>query len=155
MWWVSSPYSLSAGPRPHRMRITVKHLADHSRALANVRPGTRVVAEGPYGPVTAAVRRRRKVLLVGGGRGTAPVAALPPATESPSPTTSTTGPSGSTDTGPTPTPSPAPAPSTGTQTVTGSAAQTRYGPVQVQITVTNGKITAVDAVDYPTESPRD
>src|SRR5947209_10045822 len=32
-----------------------------------------------------------------------------------------------------------------TVTVTGNAASTRYGPVQVQVTVTNGKITAVDA----------
>src|SRR4051794_22553431 len=75
------------------------------------------------------------------------VAALPPATESPSPTTSTTAPSGSTNTGSAATPTPT--------TVTGAAAQTRYGPVQVQITVSNGKITAVDAVEYPTESSRD
>jgi len=44
---------------------------------------------------------------------------------------------------------------TTTVTVTGSAASTRYGPVQVQITVTNGKITAVDAVEYPTAKSRD
>ena len=42
-----------------------------------------------------------------------------------------------------------------TVTVTGNAASTRYGPVQVQITVTNGKITAVDAVEYPTARSRD
>ena len=42
-----------------------------------------------------------------------------------------------------------------TVTVTGNAASTRYGPVQVQITVTNGKITAVDAVEYPTAKSRD
>jgi uncharacterized protein with FMN-binding domain len=42
-----------------------------------------------------------------------------------------------------------------TTTVTGSAAQTKYGPVQVQLTVTNGQITAVDAVVYPTSSSRD
>ena len=41
------------------------------------------------------------------------------------------------------------------QTVTGSAASTRYGPVQVQITVTNGQVTAVKAVQYPTGSSRD
>jgi uncharacterized protein with FMN-binding domain len=42
-----------------------------------------------------------------------------------------------------------------TRTVTGSAVPTRYGPVQVAITVTNGQITAVDAVVYPTQSGRD
>lgn len=45
--------------------------------------------------------------------------------------------------------------STGTKTVTGDAADTRYGPVQVKITVTNGKVSAVQAVDYPTNDPRD
>ena len=76
LWWTSSPYSLSAGPQPDRLRITVKDFGDHSRALAGVRPGTRVIAEGPYGAVTAAVRRRRKVLLIGGGIGVTPLRAL-------------------------------------------------------------------------------
>ena len=41
------------------------------------------------------------------------------------------------------------------KTVTGAAADTMYGPVQVQITVKNGKLTAADATVYPTETPRD
>jgi uncharacterized protein with FMN-binding domain len=45
--------------------------------------------------------------------------------------------------------------SNGTKTVTGDAADTRYGPVQVQITVSNGKLTGVTAVDYPQNDPRD
>jgi uncharacterized protein with FMN-binding domain len=47
------------------------------------------------------------------------------------------------------------APSSGTVTVTGTAAQTRYGPVQVALTVANGQLTAVDAVDYPQDRARD
>jgi predicted ferric reductase len=76
LWWTSSPYSLSAPPRSDRLRITVKALGDHSQALFAVRPGTRVVAEGPYGAVTASLRRRRKVLLLGGGVGITPLRAL-------------------------------------------------------------------------------
>ncbi|MEV6737543.1 FMN-binding protein [Streptomyces sp. NPDC051104] len=45
--------------------------------------------------------------------------------------------------------------STGTKTVTGEEAQTRYGPVQVRITVKNGKLTDVTAVEYPQDNPRD
>jgi uncharacterized protein with FMN-binding domain len=45
--------------------------------------------------------------------------------------------------------------STGTRTVTGEEAQTRYGPVQVRITVKNGKLTDVTAVEYPQDNPRD
>src|SRR3954447_2854552 len=41
------------------------------------------------------------------------------------------------------------------KTVTGTAADTRYGPVQIKITVTNGQLTAVTAVEYPTSNPRD
>ncbi|WP_328887807.1 FMN-binding protein [Streptomyces sp. NBC_00316] len=44
---------------------------------------------------------------------------------------------------------------TGTKTVTGDSVQTRYGPVQVRVTVKNGKLTDVTAVTYPQENPRD
>ena len=40
-------------------------------------------------------------------------------------------------------------------TFTGDSADTRYGPVQVKITVSGGKVTAAEAVDYPTNNPRD
>jgi predicted ferric reductase len=76
LWWSSSPYSLSAPVAADRMRITVKTLGDHSRALGRLQPGTRVFAEGPYGAMTAAARRNRKVLLVAGGVGITPLRAL-------------------------------------------------------------------------------
>jgi uncharacterized protein with FMN-binding domain len=44
---------------------------------------------------------------------------------------------------------------TGTKTVTGETAQTRWGPVQVKITVKNGRITDVTAVQSPSDNPRD
>ena len=40
-------------------------------------------------------------------------------------------------------------------TVTGDTAQTRWGPVQVQITVAGGQITDVTAVQYPNGNGRD
>ncbi|HEY0816288.1 MAG TPA: FMN-binding protein [Pseudonocardia sp.] len=43
----------------------------------------------------------------------------------------------------------------GATTVTGSVAQTRWGPVQVRITVANGKITAVDVPQSPDGNGRD
>jgi predicted ferric reductase len=76
MWWASNPYSLSAAPLANRLRITVKTLGDHSAKLASLRPGTRVVAEGPYGALTAARRTNRKVLLIAGGVGVTPLRAL-------------------------------------------------------------------------------
>ncbi|MFF3004839.1 FMN-binding protein [Kitasatospora sp. NPDC057940] len=43
----------------------------------------------------------------------------------------------------------------GTRKVTGDAVNTRYGPVQVEVTLAGSRITAVDVVKYPTEDRRD
>ena len=75
-WWQSHPYSLSAPPHPKALRITVKALGDHSSDLQDLKPGTRVLAEGPYGAFTAARRSRQRVLLIGGGIGITPLRAL-------------------------------------------------------------------------------
>lgn len=76
MWWQSHPYSLSAGPDNKFLRITVKDLGDHSGSLARLKPGTRVVAEGPYGVFTADARHGDRVVLVAGGVGVTPIRAL-------------------------------------------------------------------------------
>jgi uncharacterized protein with FMN-binding domain len=41
------------------------------------------------------------------------------------------------------------------KTVTGNVAQTQWGPVQVRLTVSAGKITAAEAVQYPNGNGRD
>jgi predicted ferric reductase len=76
LWWAANPYSLSAAPRHDMLRITVKIVGEHSDALRHLRPGTRVVAEGPYGGFTADRRGQRQVLLLGGGVGITPIRAL-------------------------------------------------------------------------------
>ncbi|MFF7153889.1 ferric reductase-like transmembrane domain-containing protein [Streptomyces sp. NPDC008139] len=76
LWWTASPYSLSAAPRRDLLRITVKAVGEHSTALAGLRPGTRIWAEGPYGALTAERRTRQKVLLLAGGVGVTPLRAL-------------------------------------------------------------------------------
>jgi uncharacterized protein with FMN-binding domain len=43
----------------------------------------------------------------------------------------------------------------GGKTYTGDTVQTRWGPVQVRITVKNGKLTDVTALSYPSDNPRD
>jgi predicted ferric reductase len=75
-WWQSHPYSLSIGQDARYLRITVKDLGDHSRSLASLKPGTRVVAEGPYGIFTAEERRTDRVVLIAGGVGVAPIRSL-------------------------------------------------------------------------------
>lgn len=68
----------------------------------------------------------------------APAAAAAPSTGTPSAGTPSTG-----------------TPAAGTTTVTGTTASTRWGPVQVQLTVAGKKITAVDVVQYPNGNGRD
>jgi ferredoxin-NADP reductase len=76
LWWAANPYSLSAPPLPNLLRITVKHAGEHSRSLFTLQPGTRVLAEGPFGAFTSARRRKPKVLLLAGGVGITPIRAL-------------------------------------------------------------------------------
>ncbi len=75
-WTRGHPYSLSAAPSGDALRITVKDLGDGSRALAGLKPGTRVAIEGPYGRLHAGVRTRRKVTLLASGIGVTPLRAL-------------------------------------------------------------------------------
>lgn len=76
-WWQAHPYSLSAGPRNTWLRITVKDLGDQSSALATqLKPGTRVVAEGPYGVFTAGSRETNKVVAFAAGIGITPIRAV-------------------------------------------------------------------------------
>ena len=75
-WWHGHPFSLSSAPNGEWLRITVKALGDDTRALQRLPIGTRVLVEGPYGVLTGARRRRRKILLIAGGIGIAPLRAL-------------------------------------------------------------------------------
>ncbi|WP_156760552.1 ferredoxin reductase family protein [Microbacterium karelineae] len=75
-WASAHPFSLSAPPSRHFLRLTVKEVGNGTRRLAGLTEGTRVLAEGPYGAMTAARRRGHGVLLVAGGIGITPMRAL-------------------------------------------------------------------------------
>ncbi|MFP3991212.1 ferredoxin reductase family protein [Streptomyces sp. E11-3] len=76
LWHSALPFSLSAPVRDDTLRITVKAIGDHTRRVRRLRPGTRVLATGPFGALTAHRRTRRKVLLLAGGVGITPMRAL-------------------------------------------------------------------------------
>jgi len=75
-WWASHPFSLSAAPDGRSLRLTVKDVGDFTGRIGAITPGTRVVAEGPFGVFTDAARRRDKVALIAGGIGITPIRAL-------------------------------------------------------------------------------
>ena len=76
LWLTAHPFSLSAPPTSTRLRLTVKDLGDGSGTLQQLEPGTWVLAEGPYGAMTADRRTRHNVLLFAGGVGITPMRAL-------------------------------------------------------------------------------
>ncbi len=75
-WTRAHPYSLSVAPDGRRLRITVKQAGDGSARLGALRPGTRVLFEGPYGRFSSRARTRSKVAMIGAGVGIAPLRAL-------------------------------------------------------------------------------
>jgi ferredoxin-NADP reductase len=69
--WRARPLSLSRAPDGATLELTAR-----APALAGLEPGTRVIAEGPLGGLTAAARRRERAALIAAGPGLAPVRAL-------------------------------------------------------------------------------
>lgn len=77
LWHQTHPFSLSAAPTNGVLRLTVKGVGNYTRRLKRrIRPGVRVIADGPYGAFTAELRRRQRVLLIGGGVGVTPLRAI-------------------------------------------------------------------------------
>ena len=75
-WSRAHPYSLSAAPDGHSLRITVQGVGDGSLATGELRPGVRALIEGPYGRLSPRARTRRKLAFLGAGVGTTPLRAL-------------------------------------------------------------------------------
>ncbi len=75
-WTRANPYSLSAAPDGRSLRLTAKALGDGSARIAQLKPGTRVVFEGPYGRLGDRARAHHRVALIGAGVGITPLRAL-------------------------------------------------------------------------------
>jgi len=75
-WWLANPFSLSAAPNGHTLRLTAKAVGATSAGLRRVPVGSRVFLEGPYGAFTSLHRTRPGVVLIAGGVGITPIRAL-------------------------------------------------------------------------------
>lgn len=75
-WTRGTPLSLAADPRRGELVVAARMVGDGTQRLATLRPGTRVLIEGPYGAFTGAVRTRRGILMLGAGAGVAPLVSL-------------------------------------------------------------------------------
>ncbi len=75
-WTRGNPFSLAAAPSGDRLTISARVVGDGTRRLLDLRPGTRVMFEGPHGAMTGEARTGTKLLLLGAGAGVAPLVAL-------------------------------------------------------------------------------
>jgi len=75
-WWRAHPFSLSAAPNSNFIRFTVGNRGDDTALLQKIKPGTRIILEGPYGIFTEDRRTREKVTLICAGIGAPPIRAL-------------------------------------------------------------------------------
>lgn len=75
-WFEAHPFSLSSGPGVPYLRFTTKSIGDFTAGLPELRQGTPVIVEGPFGLFTREACRSTKALLVGGGIGIAPIRPL-------------------------------------------------------------------------------
>lgn len=76
MWWQAHPFSVSAAPTTAGIRFTIKELGDDTPNLLKVKPGTRILLEGPYGVFTAEQAAGSPVVLIAGGVGISPIRAI-------------------------------------------------------------------------------
>ena len=72
----SHPFSISAVPTNDKIRFTIGDRGDATKLIQKLRPGARVILEGPFGIFTEARRTRVKTVLIGAGIGVVPIRAL-------------------------------------------------------------------------------
>ena len=75
-WWRPHPFSISAAPNNNFVRFTIGARGDDTALLQAIKPGIRVMLEGPYGVFTEERRTRERVVLLASGIGVPPVRAL-------------------------------------------------------------------------------
>jgi predicted ferric reductase len=75
-WWRPHPFSVSAAPNSRFVRFSIGNRGDDTALMPFLKPGTRVILEGPYGVFTEDRRSREKVVLIAAGIGVPPIRAL-------------------------------------------------------------------------------
>lgn len=75
-WWHAHPFSLSMTPNSDIARITLRRVGDGTRAISEVKPGTRISIEGPYGIFTDLARTSPYLAIIAAGIGVTPVRSM-------------------------------------------------------------------------------
>ena len=75
-WWRPHPFSISAAPNGQYLRFTIGDRGDDTKLMQNIKPGTSIAIEGPYGLFTEERRTRERVVLIASGIGVPPIRTL-------------------------------------------------------------------------------
>lgn len=75
-WWRPHPFSISAAPNGQYLRFTIGDRGDDTKLMQNIKPGTAIAIEGPYGLFTEERRTKEKVVLIASGIGIPPIRTL-------------------------------------------------------------------------------
>ncbi len=75
-WSQAHHFSISGLLENNLFRITVKKLGDFSSSVAELKKGTKVLIEGPFGVFTLLPEPKQKYLFVAGGVGITPIMSL-------------------------------------------------------------------------------
>lgn len=75
LWLESHPFSFSSAPGGRYLRVTVKSLGDYTNRLMTLKPGSRVLVDGPHGNFSVPDTRLPGVFIAG-GIGIAPIIAM-------------------------------------------------------------------------------
>ena len=75
-WWRPYPFSISAAPNGEYLRFTIGDRGDDTKLMQNIKPGTSIAIEGPYGLFTEERRTKEKVVLIASGIGIPPIRTL-------------------------------------------------------------------------------
>lgn len=74
--WAGHPFSFSQEYDGVTLRFSIKALGDGTSLIAKLRPGVRVLIDGPLGTFVPRKARTDKFLLIGGGIGITPLRAI-------------------------------------------------------------------------------
>ncbi len=75
-WWQAHPFSMSMMPDGKQLRITVKNVGDFTAKMQEIKAGTKIFIDGPYGVFTDLFGVSEKVLMIAGGIGITPIRSL-------------------------------------------------------------------------------
>lgn len=74
--WQPHPFSISKAYDGKSIRLSIKNVGDYTSTIKDLKPGTKVLIEGPFGRFTQRASSRRKFLLIAGGIGITPIRSL-------------------------------------------------------------------------------